>query len=162
MPLRLLTTDDAEALFPFVAMAAFPPDEELPPEALEMPHGRRWLDGWGDELGVAWEDDGRVVGAAWARVVDPVLAWDNTGQALPEVIISVAEEGRGKGLGRRLMEALMSRAYAEGHAGLALTVSERNPVAVRLYEHLGFEHVGRASTGLLTMGRDRRRGRVAM
>jgi GNAT superfamily N-acetyltransferase len=151
MPLRLLTTDDAEALVPFVAMAAFPPGRDLPAEALEMPPVRRWLDGWGDELGVVWEDDGHVVAAAWARVVDPVLARDNTGQALPEVIISVDEESRGKGLGRRLMEALMRRAYAEGHAGLALTVSERNPVAVRLYEHLGFEHVRRTSTGLLTM-----------
>jgi ribosomal protein S18 acetylase RimI-like enzyme len=46
---------------------------------------------------------------------------------------------------------LMHRAYLEGHAGLALSVSERNTVAVRLYEHLGFEHVGRTPTGLLTM-----------
>ena len=118
-----------------------------------MAHVRRWLDGWGDELGVVWEDDRRVVGAAWARVVDPVLARDNTSQALPEVIISVAEERRGAGLGRRLMQALMSRAYAEGHAGLALSVSEHNPVAVGLYEQLGFEHVGRTPTGLLTMVR---------
>ena len=151
MPLRMLAADDAEALVPFVAMAAFPPREELPPGALEMPHVRRWLDGWGDELGVVWEDDGCVVAAAWARLVDPVLARDNTGQALPEVIISVAPERRGTGLGRRLMQALMSRAYAEGHAGLALSVSERNGVAVRLYEHLGFAHVGGTPSGLLTM-----------
>ncbi len=151
MPLRPLAANDAKALVPFVAMAAFPPREELPPGALEMPHVRRWLDGWGNELGVVCEDDRRVVGAAWARVVDPVLARDSTGQALPEVIISVAEGRRGAGLGRRLMQALMSRAYAEGHAGLALSVSERNPVAVRLYEHLAFEHVGRTPTGLLTM-----------
>ena len=82
-----------------------------------------------------------------------MLARDNTGQALPEVIISVAEQRRGTGLERRLMEALMSRAYAGGHAGLALRLRERNPIAVRLYEHLGYEHVGRRPTGLLTMVR---------
>ena len=45
----------------------------------------------------------------------------------------------------------MHRAHAEGHAGLAVTVSERNPVAIRLYERVGFEYRGRAPTGLLTM-----------
>jgi GNAT superfamily N-acetyltransferase len=151
MPLRPVTADDAEALVPFVAMAVFAPGRELPPGALEMPHARRWLDGWGEELGVVWEADGRVVGAAWARVVDPVLARDDRGQAVPEAIISVAEEVRGTGIGRRLMEALMHRAHVEGHASLAVTVSERNPVALRLYERVGFRHLGRTPTGLLTM-----------
>jgi GNAT superfamily N-acetyltransferase len=132
-------------------MATFPPDEQLPPDALEMPHARRWLDGWGDELGFVWEADGRVLGAAWARVVEPVLARDDSGRALPEVIVSVAEEARGTGIGRRLMEALMRSARAAGHAGLTLTVSERNPVALRLYEGLGFKSLGRTPTGLVTM-----------
>lgn len=144
MPLRPVTPDDAEALAPFVAMAAFPPGGQA---ALEPPHARRWLDGWGDELGFVWETDGRVVGAAWARVVEPVLARDESGRAVPEAIVAVSEEARGRGIGRRLMEALMERA----HTGLALTVSERNPVAVRLYEALGFRRVGRTPTGLLTM-----------
>jgi GNAT superfamily N-acetyltransferase len=131
-------------------MAAFPPGK-VPPGGLAMAHVRRWLDGWGDELGVVWEDDGRMVGAAWARVVDPVLARDDAGHALPEAIVSVVEDRRGAGIGRRLMEGLMHSARVAGHAGLVVTVSERNPVAVRLYEQLGFRHVGRTPTGLLTM-----------
>jgi ribosomal protein S18 acetylase RimI-like enzyme len=91
-----------------------------------------------------------VLGAAWARVVDPVLVRDETGRAVPEVIIAVAEECRGTGLGRRLMEALMRHA-AERHTGLALTVSERNRVALELYERLGFQRVDRAPSGLLAM-----------
>jgi GNAT superfamily N-acetyltransferase len=150
MALRAITPEDGEALVPFVTMAAFPPGE-VSPAAFEMPHVRRWLDGWGDELGVVWEDGGRMVGAAWARVVDPVLARDDAGHALPEAIVSVVEDRRGAGIGRRLMEGLMHRARVAGHAGLVVTVSERNPVAVRLYERLGFRHVGRTPTGLLTM-----------
>jgi GNAT superfamily N-acetyltransferase len=84
-------------------------------------------------------------------VVEPVLASDDSGRPLPEVIISVVDEARGTGVGRRLMEALMQRAHAAGHAGLTLTVSERNPVALRLYEGLGFERLGRTPTGLVTM-----------
>lgn len=48
------------------------------------------------------------------------------------------------------MAALMAGARADGH-GLVLTVSERNPVAVRLYERLGFRRVDQTPTGLLTM-----------
>jgi ribosomal protein S18 acetylase RimI-like enzyme len=147
MPLRPVAADDAEALVPFVAMAAFRPGEELPPGAVDMPHVRRWLDGWGDELGVLWESDGRVVGAAWARVVDPVLVRDDTGRAVPEVIISVAEGSRGTGLGRQLMEGLMRRVDVARHTGLVLTVSEHNRVAVGLYERLGFQRVGRRRPG---------------
>ena len=151
MPLRPVTRDDAEALVPFVAMAVFAPGRESSPGSLQSPHARRWLDHWSDELGVVWEREGRVVGAAWARVVDPVLVRDASGQAIPEAIIAVAEQARGTGIGRRLMEALMHRTHAEGHAGLAVTVSERNPVAIRLYERVGFEYLGRTPTGLLTM-----------
>lgn len=93
MPMRPVTPDDAEALAPFVAMAAFPPGRQA---ALELPHARRWLDGWGDELGFVWEADGRVVGAAWARVVGPALASDG-GRAVPEAIVAVSEEARGRG-----------------------------------------------------------------
>lgn len=58
MPLRALTPDNAKGLVPFVAMAAFSPGDEKPAGALEMPHVRRWLHDWGDELGVVWEDVG--------------------------------------------------------------------------------------------------------
>ncbi len=133
-------------------MASFPPDREPPADALEMPHARRWLDGWGDELGVGWEEGGELRGAVWARPVEPVLVCDeSTGRALPEVIVGVVEEARGAGVGRKLMEGLLVRARAAGCSGLSLSVSERNPVAIRLYESVGFTHHGRTPTGLLVM-----------
>ena len=148
MPLRRLTEGDAALLEPFVVMAAFPPGPELPPGALASPHARRWLDDWGgDELGVAWEEDGVVVGAAWARRVEPAVA----GAPLPEAIVAVAESARGAGVGRRLMEGLLDLARERAVAGLAMTVSDRNPAARRLYERTGFETVGRTPSGLLVM-----------
>lgn len=150
--LRPLTRDDAAAAARFVLMATFPPDTKPPADALDIPQVRRWLEGWGAELGVGWEDRGELIGAAWARHVKPVLACDKaTGQALPEVIISVAGAEHGAGVGGKLMEGLLMRASAAGCPGLSLTVSERNPVAVRLYEKVGFTHHGRTATGLLLM-----------
>ncbi len=150
--LRPLTAADAEALVAFVAMATSAPGREQPPEELAT-QAHQWLEGWnGRELGIGCEDDGQLVGAAWARVVDRVLARDpDTGAPLPELIIAVAEHWRGAGLGGQLIDALMQRAHTEGIAGLVLTVSERNPVAVRLYEQVGFRHAGHTPTGLRTM-----------
>ncbi len=152
MALRNLTPDDADGVVTFVRMAAFPPDRELAPDALERPHARRWLVGWGEELGVGWEHEGQLLAAAWVRPVEPVLARDEaTGEPLDEVIIAVAEQARDAGLGRRLLEALLSRAARAGRPGLVLTVSERNSVALRLYERVGFAHHARTPTGWLTM-----------
>ncbi len=150
---RPLRHDDAAALRRFVLMAAFPSGRDLPPDPLEMPHARRWLCAWDDELemGVGWEEGGELLGAAWARRVEPVLVRDVTGEPLPEIIIGVVDRARGAGIGKQLMQTLQSRAQSARCPGLSLSVSERNHVAVRLYEEVGFVQRGRTPTGLLTM-----------
>ncbi len=133
-------------------MASFPPEREVPAAALEMPNVSRWLEGWGDELGVGWEEEGELRGAAWPRAVEPVLVRDETtGEPLQEVIVTVSAETRGRGIGRRLMEGLLDRARAAGCSGLSLSVSERNPAAIHLYKQVGFVHHGQKPTGGLTM-----------
>jgi ribosomal protein S18 acetylase RimI-like enzyme len=51
----------------------------------------------------------------------------------------VAESGRGAGLGRALMEAVIERAAARGCRRVELDVNSENPVAMALYRSLGFE-----------------------
>ena len=73
-----------------------------------MTHVRRWLDDWTPhELGVCWEEHDQVVGAAWARRVEPVLVRSALGQPVPEVLIAVDPAHRGQGIGHTLMEALI-------------------------------------------------------
>lgn len=57
--------------------------------------------------------------------------------------VGVLPEARGKGLGRRLVEAVADRARAAGAGRLHLEVSEANAAARRMYEVLGFRQVGR-------------------
>lgn len=76
---------------------------------------------------------------------------DELGEPLKEVIIGVSAETRGAGIGRRLLQGLLDRARGAGCPGLSLTVSERNPAAIQLYEGVGFVHHGQEPTGGLRM-----------
>jgi mycothiol synthase len=150
--LRALSPGDQDAVAQFALMASFPPDEQPPADADARALVARWLDGSGDELGVGWEDNGILIGAAWARHGEPVLVRDEaTGEPLAEVIIGVAPEARGAGVGTSLITGLVARAAAAGYVGLSLTVSETNPAAIRLYGGAGFVTCGVTSTGQLLM-----------
>jgi len=52
--------------------------------------------------------------------------------------IIVSPQHRGKGLGRRLVGHLLKRAFSRQPAKISLNVARDNPVAIRLYESLGF------------------------
>jgi RimJ/RimL family protein N-acetyltransferase len=76
--------------------------------------------------------------------------------------MSVARERRGRGIGARLVRALLAFAAAHGYRRLELEVFATNTSAIALYEREGFAHegrrrgavmVGEAAVDLLMMGR---------
>lgn len=78
------------------------------------------------------EEDGRIVGYGGARIV---------GCESDIQTIAIVDKHRGKGSGRKLMEALMDAARSEGALQMFLDVRADNPVAKALYESLGFEQI---------------------
>ena len=56
--------------------------------------------------------------------------------------ICIRGDLRGGGIGRRLMEFLLERARAAEMQDVFLEVRPSNPIAIRLYEALGFVRVG--------------------
>jgi ribosomal protein S18 acetylase RimI-like enzyme len=58
--------------------------------------------------------------------------------------IAVTAEHRGHGIGKRLMQIAREQALDHGYDRLSLIVFEENTVAVRLYQHLGYEIIKRA------------------
>jgi [ribosomal protein S18]-alanine N-acetyltransferase len=56
--------------------------------------------------------------------------------------ICIRSDLRGGGIGRRLMEFLLERARAAEMQDVFLEVRPSNPIAIRLYEALGFVRVG--------------------
>lgn len=85
----------------------------------------------------------RRLGAAWWRFFDPAAAgYGFVDATIPEVSIAVHPTERGRGVGGRLLAALLADATARA-VRVSLSVEIENP-AVRLYRRHGFEVVGEA------------------
>ena len=80
------------------------------------------------------EADGEIIGYAGAWIIIDESHITN---------VAVAEKARGRGLGRRLMEALLQYLSNLGAAYTTLEVRESNAAARGLYDSLGFIAVGR-------------------
>ncbi|MDO8429284.1 MAG: GNAT family protein [Candidatus Daviesbacteria bacterium] len=68
--------------------------------------------------------------------------------------ISIAKEFRGQGIGKMLMEAVLNEAKANLPALkiVELDVFANNPLAIQLYEKLGFQKFGELPEGVLHRG----------
>jgi ribosomal protein S18 acetylase RimI-like enzyme len=99
-----------------------------------------YIDGFGSkpgDYGVVAEVGGKVVGAAWERII-PAFGYvdDNT----PELAISVLPEHRGKAVGTLMMARLFELLHERGYKQTSLAVQKEN-AAVRFYQRLGYKTV---------------------
>ena len=114
----------------------------------DTPEFSKLLAGWerrGDRAIIA-EESGKRIGAAWFRLWTPELhSYGFVDAATPEVAMAVRQDYRSKGVGRRLLDALVERACADAVPALSLSVSPLN-FARQLYESAGFRKVGESGT----------------
>ena len=117
------------------------------------------LEAWGrpgDDAVVAVSPTGIGVGAAWFRFWSAdEHSYGFVAPEVPELGLAVRPQLRGRGLGTRLLRALLARADGAEIRQLSLSVESENP-ALRLYERCGFRRVGRVG-GAWTMVADVRR-----
>jgi putative acetyltransferase len=100
---------------------------------------RHYVDPGGDVL--LARDGDRVIGC---------VAQQPAGDGVFELSkMAVAPEERGRGIGRRLMDAAIERARELGATSLFLGSNHRLEAAVGLYESTGFRHVPRERIGPL-------------
>ena len=109
-----------------------------PPSTSEAEARAVWMLPPPAEVWVA-EDDGRIVATALLQPNKPGLG-DHVANAGFMVDRSMA----GRGVGRRLAEAILDRARAAGYVAMQFNaVVATNERAVRLWRSMGFEEVGR-------------------
>jgi GNAT superfamily N-acetyltransferase len=145
MTIRELTAEDLPFLRQMLCAALFWSPRRrrlrwLGPLVLRLRIVAIYHRGWGraGDTGFVAEEDGQRRGAVWYRFFTEEEHGDGyVDPETPELAIAVVEGYRGRGLGRRLMEAIHERALRDGVGRIALSVDAGNP-ARRLYARLGY------------------------
>ncbi len=139
MIVRELRCDETELLKDFLYEAIFIPEGMEPPEKdiIFRPELKLYYEGFGSgpaDYCLAAEDDGKVVGAVWSRIMnDYGHIDDNT----PSLAISLYRPYRGQGIGTELMRRMLSLLKDKGWKRASLAVQKAN-YAVRMYKKAGF------------------------
>ena len=90
-----------------------------------------------DDRCLVAEVDGKIVGAAWTRVMDD---YGHIDDRTPSLAISLYKEYRGQGIGSELLGRMLGKLRQEGYERVSLSVQKEN-YALRMYRHAGFEDV---------------------
>jgi ribosomal protein S18 acetylase RimI-like enzyme len=142
MNIRPIHISEYPVLEDFLYNAIYIPEgEEYPPyEIIFEPEIYIYVKDFGgkDDSGVVAELDGKIVGAAWTRIIP---AYGHINDQTPELAISVLPNFRGQEIGTKMMNYLFKLLRERGYKQTSLSVQKNNP-AVRFYQRLGYEVTG--------------------
>ena len=139
MKIRELQKGEEDILKDFLYEAIFIPEGVEPParSIIELPELKLYYEDFGkgsaDYCFVA-EDDGRVVGAVWTRIMND---YGHVDDDTPSFAISLYKEYRGHGTGTKLMLKMLELLKTKGYKQASLAVQKAN-YAVKMYEKVGF------------------------
>lgn len=142
MVLRELKSEETILLRDFLYEAIFIPEGMDPPprDIIERPELKLYYEDFGSgkaDLCIVAEEDGKVVGAAWTRLMDD---YGHVDEETPSFAISLYKEYRGQGIGTRLMKDMLALLKDKGFKRASLAVQKEN-YAARMYEKVGFKTV---------------------
>ena len=137
--IRIMKETEYPVLKDFLYEAIFVPEGEEAPERsiLERPELQVYISDFGRNEGdcaVLASADGKIIGAAWARIMDD---YGHIDAETPSLAIAVYKNYRGKGIGKKLLSLLLSCMQERDYKQVSLSVQKQNP-AVRLYKKAGF------------------------
>ena len=87
-----------------------------------------------DDWALAAETNGKIIGAAWVRIIKDYGHLDDE---TPSLAISLYKDYRGQGIGTSLLKEMLALLAARGYKQVSLSVQKAN-YAARLYQKLGF------------------------
>ena len=142
MILRKIEKNEIDLLQDFLYEAIFIPEGVDPPprDIIDQPELRLYYEGFGNskaDNAIVAEDDGKVVGAVWTRIMND---YGHVDDDTPSFAISLYKEYRGQGIGTDLMKEMLELLKTQGYEKASLAVQKAN-YAVKMYEMVGFEVV---------------------
>ena len=142
MKIREMHPTEYPLLKDFTYEAIFIPEGiEKPDRAiLEQPELALYYEDFGSgpaDLCLAAEDDGRIIGAVWTRIMND---YGHVDDETPSLAISLYPEYRGRGIGTAMMREMLDLLRKHEFKSVSLSVQKAN-YAVRMYRAVGFEVV---------------------
>lgn len=137
--IRQINESEYPLLNDFLYEAIFvPPVAAAPPRSIiELPELQVYVSDFGSgeaDICFVAESEGKVIGAAWSRIMDDYGHIEN---GVPSLAISLYKQYRGQGIGTSLMREVLAELKQKGYTKVSLSVQKANS-AVRLYRRLGF------------------------
>lgn len=124
--------------------------EPPPRSVVDLPELQVYVTDFGTRPGdycMVAEADGKVVGAAWCRIMED---YGHIDSSTPSLAISLLPEYRGQGTGTRLLNGLLHLLWENGYQRASLSVQKENPV-LSLYQRTGFRIVAEKGTEYLML-----------
>lgn len=139
--IRHLRNDDVERMIRYFAALGPESRKTFAPHPFDEPNARRICetsDGQENVRLVAVEND-EIVGYCY---------FESRDADYPIVGLAIADHAQNRGLGQRLMGALIAEARRLGKSGLELTVWKTNSRAQRVYLKAGYRITGETENGV--------------
>ncbi len=137
--IRPIREDEVMLMTEFLYEAIFQPDTQspLPRTVIQEPSIWVYINGFGnkkDDFCLVAKADGRIVGAVWVRCIQ---AFGYLDAKTPELAMSVYPQYRKKGIGTRLLQAMIAALKEKGYEKVSLSVQKGN-YAAAMYQNAGF------------------------
>lgn len=138
--IRKMTEQEYPLLEDFLYESLFVPQGKppFPRSILQSPELQVYTADFGSsrhDIAFVADVDGKVVGAAWVRIMND---YGHIDDETPSLAIALYKEYRGMGMGTALLQELLSFLKTQGYSRVSLSAQKANQ-AVNLYRRAGFE-----------------------
>ncbi|HEY82575.1 MAG TPA: N-acetyltransferase [Dehalococcoidia bacterium] len=139
MSIRQATLDDLDAITEIYNEAILKTVATFDTEPKTMEEQKRWFAGHGPKYPImVAEEDGLIVGWASLSMWSDRCAYADTA----EISLYVRETHQGRGIGKKLLEAILHEGEKAGLHTVVARITEGNAVSIHLFKSAGFEHIG--------------------
>ncbi|MGE5356638.1 MAG: GNAT family N-acetyltransferase [Deltaproteobacteria bacterium] len=143
--IRELKNDELSHLDNFLYDAIFIPEGQEKPdkEIIKLPELSGYIKNFGKDTDhcLVAELNGELIGAIWTRIFsEEKKGFGFVDSKTPELSMSVVENYRKKGIGTKLLKAMLKKLNLLEYGQVSLSVDKQN-FAMRLYQKFGFEAV---------------------